>query len=125
MEIDPKTHAWWGEQEAKSPGIWARVTENPVPIARPCPTSRNGSSGRPAGRLADLVPRRDVRLPAARRAVPARGHGLALVNYWQVRDTRTLYDLAGVNPKDYAVPPPHIALNDALGQSRALMACAA
>jgi hypothetical protein len=40
-------------------------------------------------------------------------------SYWQVRDTRTLYDLAGVNPKDYAVPPPHIALNDALGQSRA------
>jgi hypothetical protein len=27
-----------------------------------------------------------------------------------------------VNPKDYAVPPPHIALNDALGQSRALVA---
>jgi hypothetical protein len=34
-------------------------------------------------------------------------------------DTRTLYDLAGVNVKDFAVPPPHVALNDAIGQVRA------
>ena len=39
--------------------------------------------------------------------------------FWNVRDTRTLYDLAGINVKDYAVPPPHIALNDAIGQTRA------
>jgi hypothetical protein len=39
--------------------------------------------------------------------------------FWGVRDTRTLYDLAGVDPKAFAVPPPHVALNDALGQTRA------
>lgn len=45
--------------------------------------------------------------------------------FWQVRDTRTLYDLALVNPKDYAVPPPHVALNDAIGQTRAANAALA
>jgi hypothetical protein len=39
--------------------------------------------------------------------------------FWRIQDTRTLYNLAGVNPKDYAVPPPHVALNDAIGQTRA------
>jgi exodeoxyribonuclease VIII len=45
--------------------------------------------------------------------------------WWNVRDTRTLYDLAGINNKDYAVPPPHIALNDAIGQTRAANAALA
>lgn len=39
--------------------------------------------------------------------------------FWSIRDTRTLYDLAGVDVKAYAVPPPHVALNDALAQTRA------
>lgn len=45
--------------------------------------------------------------------------------FWQVRDTRTLYDLAGINLKDYAVPPPHVALNDAIAQTRAARAALA
>src|SRR5690348_2992263 len=32
LEIDPATHAWWGEQEAKAPGAWARATENALPL---------------------------------------------------------------------------------------------
>lgn len=39
--------------------------------------------------------------------------------WWNVRDTRTLYDLAGVDKRQYDVPPPHVALNDAIGQTRA------
>lgn len=39
--------------------------------------------------------------------------------FWQVRDTRTLYDLSGVDLRSYAVPPPHVVLNDALAQTRA------
>lgn len=39
--------------------------------------------------------------------------------FWSVRDTRTLYDLAGVDLKQFAVPPPHVALNDAIAQTRA------
>lgn len=42
--------------------------------------------------------------------------------FWAVRDTRTLYDLAGIDVKAYAVPPPHVALNDAIGQTRAAVA---
>lgn len=39
--------------------------------------------------------------------------------FWQLRDTRTLYDLAGVDPKAFAVGADHVALNDALAQTRA------
>lgn len=40
-------------------------------------------------------------------------------HFWQLRDTRTLYDLAGIDKRNYDVPPPHVALNDAVGQVRA------
>jgi hypothetical protein len=45
--------------------------------------------------------------------------------FWQVRDTRTLYDMALIDAKQYAVPPPHVALNDAIGQTRACKAAMA
>ena len=122
MEIDPKTHAWWGEQEAKAPGIWQRVTENPQPIATALPYISQWIEWAAGGSdfliwchgatfdcplLDELYRRAGMESPW---------------QFWQVQCTRTAYNLAGVNPKDYAVPPPHIALNDALGQSRALMA---
>jgi hypothetical protein len=122
MEIDPKTHAWWGEQEAKCPGIWARVTENPQPIAQALPYISQWINWAAGGSdwliwchgatfdcpiLDELYRRAGMESPW---------------KFWQVQCTRTLYNLAGINPKDYAVPPPHVALNDALGQSRALVA---
>lgn len=125
MEIDPATHAWWGEQEAANPGIWARVTENPVPIAQALPYIAQWIEWAAGGPdfliwchgatfdcplLDELYRRADMETPW---------------KFWQVQCTRTAYNLAGVNPKDYAVPPPHVALNDALGQSRALMAALA
>ena len=45
--------------------------------------------------------------------------------FWRVQCTRTLFNLVGVNPKSYAVPPPHVALNDAIGQTRAANAALA
>jgi len=123
MEIDPATHAWWGEQETKCPGIWQRVTENPQSLNVALPYISTWLQWAAGGSddwliwchgatfdcpLLDELYRR-VRLPSPWK-------------YWQVRDTRTLYDLASINPKNFAVPPPHVALNDALGQSRALMA---
>lgn len=122
MEIDPKTHAWWGEQEAKSPGIWARVTENPVPIATALPYITNWIQW--AAGETDF----EIWCHGATFDCPLldelyrRAGMVSPWSYWQVNCTRTTYKLAGINPKDYAVPPPHIALNDALGQSRALMA---
>jgi hypothetical protein len=35
------------------------------------------------------------------------------------------YITALINPRDYAVPPPHVALNDAIGQTRAANAALA
>jgi hypothetical protein len=125
MHQDDATLRWWGEQEAKSPGIWARVTENPVPIAQALPYISQWINWAVGGNdfliwchgatfdcplLDELYRRAGIASPW---------------NYWQVQCTRTAYNLAGINPKDYAVPPPHVALNDALGQSRALMAALA
>lgn len=116
MHSDPATEQWWSTQ---SPEAWAAATCNPIP---------------PADALGFL---RDWILWASPTDEPfVWCHGATfdaplLVElyrllgasppwqFWNVRDTRTLYDLAGVNVKDYAVPPPHIALNDAIGQTRA------
>lgn len=122
MEIDPATHAWWGEQEVKAPGIWQRVTENPqsLGVALPYFTqwlqwAANGGDW--------LIWCHGATFDCPLLDELYRRHGTPSPwKFWQVRDTRTAYDLAGINPKDYAVPPPHIALNDALGQSRALVA---
>lgn len=120
LEIDPQTHEWWGKQEAANPGIWARVTENPQALnvalsyfAKWIEWAAGGQDWQIWCHGATFdCPLLDEVYRRAGIASPWQ--------YWQVRDTRTLYDLAGINPKDYAVP--HVALNDALGQSRALMA---
>jgi hypothetical protein len=39
--------------------------------------------------------------------------------FWSVRCTRTLYDLAGVDVKAYRAGTAHIALDDAMAQTRA------
>lgn len=123
MEIDPKTHAWWGEQEAKHPGIWARVTENPVQIAQALPYISQWIQWAAGGSSDWLMWCHGATFDCPLLDELYRRAGLKSPwDYWQVQCTRTAYNLAGVNPKDYAVPPPHIALNDALGQSRALMA---
>lgn len=121
LEIDPQTHAWWGEQEAKAPGAWARATDNALPlvpalqyIAQWLDWARGGAGG-------DML----IWCHGATFDCPLLGElyrraGLACPwQYWQVRDTRTLYDLAGINLKDYPYPPPHVALNDAISQTRA------
>jgi hypothetical protein len=120
MEIDPATHAWWGEQEAKQPGIWARVTENPVPLVAALPYIAQWCQWAGGDDWQIWCHGATFDCPLLDELYRRAGI-VSPWNYWQVRDTRTLYDLAGINPKDYAVPPPHIALNDALGQSRALM----
>lgn len=122
LEIDPQTHAWWGEQNTKYPGVWERVIADPQPLSVALPYVGTWLQWAAGGSdfliwchgatfdcplMSEVFRRADVPCPW---------------QYWQVRDTRTLYDLAGVNVKDYPCPPPHVALNDALSQSRALMA---
>lgn len=125
LEIDPATHAWWGEQEAKAPGGWARATENPQPLAIALPyiadwirwAAPDGDwliwcHGAPfdCPLLGEVYRRADISCPW---------------KFWQVRDTRTLYDLAGMDVRSYSVLPSHIALNDAIGQTRAANAALA
>lgn len=120
MEIDTDTLAWWGQQD---PAAWALATQNPVTLAvglryiaewlawaGPDPLIWCHGATFDAPLLEELY-RRD------KRTCPWK--------FWSVRDTRTLYDLASINVKDYAVPPPHVALNDAIGQTRAANAALA
>lgn len=116
MEADPATLEWWGKQD---PAAWAAATVNPQPLAIGLPYI--------GAWLTWAAPSKDplIWCHGATFDCPLLGElyrraGIACPwPYWAVRDTRTLYDLASVNVKDYAVPPPHVALNDAIGQTRA------
>lgn len=115
MEVDPATSEWWSQQPAEA---WAAATCNPLPLATALPYisqwltwaapddlllwAHGASFDGPL--LEELYRRAGVHCPW---------------RFWQLRDTRTLYDLAGVDVKQFAVPPPHVALNDAIAQTRA------
>jgi hypothetical protein len=121
LEMDPETTAWWHDQESKHPGAWAAATENPLPIAAALPyllqwlawAAPDGDfllwchgATFDAPILGEVYRRAGIKCPWTEQ-------------FWRVQCTRTLFNLAGISPKDYAVPPPHIALNDAIGQTRA------
>jgi hypothetical protein len=125
LEKDESTCAWWRDQEAKHPGAWAAATSNPMSlsialsyIGKWLDWACQGDEMQlwchgatfDAPLLGEIYRRAGIRCPW---------------NFWSIRDTRTLYDLALINPKDYAIPPPHIALNDAIGQTRAANAALA
>lgn len=119
LQVDPETHAWWGEQEAKHPGAWAAATSNPVPLVQGLQHLATWLQWAHGGQdwliwchgAGFDAPILEALYLAAGLKCPW--------DFWQVRCTRTLYDLAGIAPKAYAVPPPHVALNDAIGQTRA------
>lgn len=115
MEIDSDTHAWWGTQ---SPEAWAAATQNARPavavaeyfaawLAWAAPTDRlvwcHGASF-DAPLLGELYRRLGMPCPWSFR---------------DVRDTRTLYDLAGVDVRKYGEGVSHVALSDALAQTKA------
>ena len=127
LELDPETQAWWNDQEAKHPGTWATATANPVPLV-PALTHfldwirwaapdgdfllwcHGATFDGPI--LGEVYRRAGIECPWTK-------------EFWRVQCTRTLYNLAGVNKEQYAVPPPHVALNDAIGQTRAANAALA
>lgn len=114
LTVDPATHEWWGKQP---PEAWERATAGAVPLA---PALAHFATW-----LAWAGPDPLIWCHGATFDCPLldevyRRAGIVTPwQFWAVRDTRTLYDLAGVNVKDFAVPPPHVALNDAIGQTRA------
>lgn len=134
LERDPETQAWWNDQEARHPGAWAAATTNPTPLASALPyflqwlqwAIATDPSRTAASRDGDFL----LWCHGATFDGPILGEiyrraGIPCPwteQFWRVQCTRTLFNLSGVNPKDYAVPPPHVALNDAIGQTRAAVA---
>ncbi len=118
LEIDPATHAWWGKQD---PVAWDAATRAPLPLATGLQYIADWI-GWACGNGDALLWCHGATFDAPLLGEVYRRAGRAEPwAYWAVRDTRTLYDLAGVDVKSaqYVVPPPHVALNDALGQTRA------
>lgn len=128
LEKDASTCAWWNDQEAKTPGVYARATAGAQPLAIALPYITTWLKwavpdgdfliwchGAPfdCPILGEVYRRSNIDCPWGGR------------DFWRIQDTRTLYNLAGIDPRNYAVPPPHIALNDAIGQTRAANAALA
>lgn len=113
---DVGTLQWWGTQ---SPEAWLAATANPVPVRAALEhLSAWLQWAAPAGDALIWCHGATFDCPLLEHLYRAAGLPVPWA-FWAVRDTRTLYDLAGVNVKDFAVPPPHVALNDAIGQTRA------
>lgn len=118
LEIDPATHQWWRTQEAAR--LYA-ATKDAYPLKGALAYLREWLHA--AGGESPLIWCHGATFDAPLLKEVYRRAGIACPwPFWAVRDTRTLYDLASIDPKAYAVPPPHIALNDALGQTRAAVA---
>lgn len=116
LEVDAQTSDWWGQQP---PEAWTAATQNPAPLA--------AALQHLSAWIAWASPEADplIWCHGATFDAPILGEvyrrsGIACPwKFWDIQCTRTLYNLASVNVKAYSVPPPHIALNDALGQTRA------
>lgn len=120
LASDPATLAWWAEQEAKTPGAWAAATSNPVPLVTALQHFSAWLAWAAAPSSPALIWCHGATFDCPLLDELYRRAGMVTPwAFWNVRDTRTLYDLAGVNLKDFAVPPPHVALNDAIGQTNA------
>jgi hypothetical protein len=122
LASDPATLEWWSRQD---PVAYQAAHANPLPLATVLPYIGQWLGwAAPAGDFLIWCHGATFDCPLLeevfrRASVPCPWQ------YWQVRDTRTLYDLAGIDVKNYAVPPPHIALNDAIAQTRAANAALA
>jgi len=116
MEVEPATHTWWGTQD---PASWAAATQNPNPVRAVAEYFTTWlkwaapadaliwchGAGFDAPLLQELYRRLGIACPW---------------EFWTVRDTRTLYDLAGVTVE--RTGRPHVALDDAIAQTHAAIA---
>jgi hypothetical protein len=126
LEIDPATATWWQTQEQQHPGAWAAATSNPVPLR----AALDHISAWLNWAEPDIF-QRMIWCHGATFDAPILGEVFRKAGmeppwkFWNIQCTRTLYNLAGVDPKAFAVPPPHVALNDAIGQTNAANAALA
>jgi hypothetical protein len=116
LEQDPSTVAWW---QTQPPAAWEAATASPVALVTALPYLASWIAwAAPAGDA--LIWCHGATFDAPLLGEVFRRAGLPPPwNFWAVRCTRTLYDLASVDLKAHRVGEPHVALNDALGQTRA------
>lgn len=120
LEIDASTAEWWKGQEAAHPGAWAAATQNALPLADGLTYLADWLTWAEPDVFQRMIWCHGATFDAPILGEVYRRAGLeAPWKFWNIQCTRTLYNLATINPKNYAVPPPHIALNDAIGQTRA------
>lgn len=126
LETDPDTCAWWRDQEAEHPGAWAAATSNPVPLVQGLEHLSAWLAWAEPDEWQRMIWCHGATFDAPLMGELYRRAGVPVPwKFWNIQCTRTLYNLAGISPKDFAVPPPHIALNDAIGQTRAANAALA
>lgn len=116
LQEDAATHDWWSADERND--AWVASVRDAVPLV---PALQHLSAwiawAAPAGAL---IWCHGAGFDAPIMEELYRRAGLATPwTFWNVRDTRTLYDLAGVDVRQYKQGTPHIALDDAMAQTRA------
>lgn len=116
LETDPATLDWW---RAQSQDVWRAVMCDPFPLVSALIHFSDWLNWARAGR--DIwIWCHGAGFDAPLLQEVYRRSGIACPwSFRDVRDTRTLYDLAGIDPHEYRIEPAHIAVNDALGQTRA------
>lgn len=122
LHVDPATLAWWDKQD---PAAVIAATQGAVPVRQALQWLCDWTAwAAPDGDFLLWCHGATFDWPIV--AEVFRVYGMPCPwPFWNVRDTRTLYDLAGIDLRNYAVPPPHVALNDAIAQMRAANAALA
>lgn len=115
LEIDPATHAWWGTQP---PEAWAAAISNPTPLQAALAYLHEWYAWAAAGEAMVWCHGASFDAPLLGEVFRRAGRATPW-QFWSIRDTRTLYQLADVDPKAFATGAPHVALNDAMAQTHA------
>jgi 3' exoribonuclease, RNase T-like len=111
LVVDPETHEWWGRQR---PDTWARATENPYPVITALNHFSDWLAAAAVGRSL-FIWCHGACFDAPLLQDVYRAAGLPIPwHFRNVRDTRTLYDLAGIDLRDFSD-----GTGDALCQTRA------
>lgn len=116
LEIDSGTVEWWQQQ---SPAALAAATQNAIPL-RPALDHIAAwlTWARQGGDL--FVWGHGAAFDAPLLGEVYRRAGIATPwTFRDLRDTRTLYDLSGVDPRNFNHGTPQVALGDAIAQTKA------
>lgn len=117
LEIDPQTELWWREQSAEA---WRGATENPVQLVPALQHFAAWLAWARGDASTLYIWCHGASFDAPLLAEVYRLAGVPLPwGYRDIRDTRTLYDLAGVDPRDFSYGTLHNARDDAIAQTQA------